>query len=294
VIALSASIILTLYLLIPGSIFGLILGLFVPLRSFDRTRGEEILRGVLSTLLPFILSLLLVWMVKPFDTHPFAFPDTSQARRADYKLVVSGLYSEDLFKHSGDLFWKALTRTGRRQGRFLVWYYSFIILEGWGFGALCVSYPKYKENRSYRWAAKHVLLPSISEWHVLLTPFFFSDKSTVVRADILCSDNNLYRGAVAEHFLDKEGQLRGMIITDALRYDRITYLKDRDAAIDKHPVNKDNYWHAIPGAKLYIFADKIQNLNLSYDSPAPSLKEMADLISRALRQKFQVTIDSQP
>jgi len=294
VIALAASVVLTLYLLIPSSIFRLIFGFFVPLRNFARSRGEEVFQGVMSTVLPIALTLVLVWAISPFDRHPFSFSDTAQTRRADYKLVAGALYSEAVFRQSGDAFWKAMTRTGRRQGRFLAWYYLLVIAEGLIVGVLSVSYPTLTGrrwyNRCYKWSADKVLLPNISEWHVLLTPFFFKNKGTVVRADILCVDGTLYRGKVVQHSLDKEGQLAGLIITEAKRYARDSYLRDQE----KGPVKKEDYWHSIPGARLYVFADKILNLNLTYEGPEPPPKAMADVISRQLNQTILIEMKPSP
>lgn len=251
-----------------------------------RTRGEEILQGAMSTLVPIFLALIFVWTIPPFNRHPFNFPDTAEVRGADYKLVAGVLYSEDLFKQDREAFWRALARTGRRQGRFLVWYYWLIFLEGWLCGILSVSYPRLIGQRWYRWTAEHVLLPNISEWHVLLTPFFFQDKTTLVLADVLCADNTLYRGQVWSHSLSKEGQLSGMIITEAKRYARDDYLK----AKEKGEVNKADYWHSIPGTKLYVFGDKILNINLSYEGPAPPPAVMEHVISRQLKQPIKLVI----
>jgi hypothetical protein len=294
VIALAASVVVTLYLLIPSSIFRFVFGLFVPLRSFVRTRGEEIFQGVKSVVAPIILALILAWTTPPFKEHPFSFADTSRLRRADYELVVSALYSEAIFRQNADAFWKAMTRTGRRQGRFLAWYYVLVIAEGFIFGGLSISYPALIGprwyNRRYEWFAEKVLLPNISEWHVLFTSFFFRDKRTVVRADILCADNTLYSGRVTQHSLDKEGQLAGVIITEAKRYARDAYLKDKE----KGSVKKKDYWRPIPGAKLYIFADKILNLNLTYEGPVLPPNVIADVISRLLKRKILIEMKPSP
>jgi len=230
------------------------------------------------------MSLALVWVVPPCNKHPFAFEDNSQIRRADYKLVTSSLYSEDVFKQSGDGFWKALTRIAHRQGRFIIWYYLLIILEGCLCGKLSTSHYRFKSYFWYRWTANHVLLPSISEWHLLLTGFYFEDKNTIVRADILCSDHTLYRGRVWQHFLTKEGQLSSLIVTEAKRYARDDYLKDKA----KGQVDKSLYWHDIPGSKFLILANQIVNLNLSYE---PTPKAMEEVLSRELNQAIDLIIE---
>ena len=42
------------------------------------------------------------------------------------------------------------------------------------------------------------------------------------------------------------------------------------------------YWKEIPGAKLYIFADKILNLNLNYESPEPSAQVVEEFLRKYL------------
>jgi len=246
-----------------------------------------VFQSVACTLVPIAVSLTLVWVVPPCNKHPFELADTSQVRRADYKLVTSALYSEDVFKQSGDAFWKALTRIAHRQGRFIVWYYLLIILEGCLCGKLSISYFSLKSYRWYRWTASHVFLPSISEWHLLLTGFYFEDKDTIVRADILCSDRTLYRGRVWQHFLTKEGQLSSLIVTEAKRYARDDYVKDKE----KGKVDKSLYWHDIPGSKFLILANQIVNLNLSYEPTPKAMEEVQEVLSRELNQAINLVIE---
>jgi len=294
VIALVASVLLAFYLIIPASIFRLVFGLYVPLKNFVLTRGEEIFQGALSTICPFVLAFALVWLVPVFDAHPFGFPDSVGLRRADYKLLASAFYSEEVFRSNQGAFWKALTRSGRRQGKLLVWYYAFIMGEGCFLGWLAILYPRFSGirwyNRTYRWFAEHVLLPNISEWHLLLTPFFFVDKTTIVRADILCSDGTLYRGIVFTHSITKDSQLSGVVLTDAKRFRREDYLNDKE----KRVVKSDDYWRPIPGKQFYILASKILNLNLSYEGLQPSPKAMEDVISRLLRRDIGVEFKKSP
>lgn len=290
-IALAASLLLAVYLVIPGSIFRLFFGFFVPLRNFIRSRAEEIFQGVLSTVLPVFLAAVLVWLVPPFSSHPFGFNDTSQLRRTDYKLLFGATYSDQIYRKNEGQFWKALTRSAHRQGRFIVWYYALIIGEGCVFGGLSVLYPWLSKVRLYKWTAKHVLLPNISEWHLLFTPFYFKDKKTIVRADILCSDGTLYRGKVWEHSLGKDGELKGLILKEAKRYARDDYLREKE----KGKVNKDDYWRTIPGSKFYILADRVVNLNLSYETtPEADTRIMEDLISRQLNQNIDLIVEPKP
>jgi hypothetical protein len=113
----------------------------------------------------------------------------------------------------------------------------------------------------------------------------FADKNTVVRANVLTVTDNLYRGVVSEHFVDGDGKLTGLILTEALRFDRRSFLQDKDAKMNPET---ETYWHSVPGAKLYVFADKIVDLNLNYESPEPSLEMVERYIERWLERPVQV------
>lgn len=166
-------------------------------------------------------------------------------------------------------------------------------------GKLSISYPKFDAMekdiwiaKRYKQLAKHVLLPSISEWHLLLTPFFFIDKkNTVVRAEILSSEGILYRGKVVEHSSDKNGRLVGIIISHAFRFRRDDYVEDKKNG----SVDSKDYWRLIPGSQLYIMAEKIQNLNLSYDGPGGVAASVIEkIISMQLKQAISISWKDKP
>jgi hypothetical protein len=285
VIALAASIVLALYVIIPGLLFRSISQLFVPLRIVSGSRTEEATRAVLTSVLPFFVALLVVWYVPFANQFPFhaSYPEL---RASDYKLVASCLYSEQEFTRSGQAFWAALNRTWHRQFLFLFWYYLLTVATGLCLAYLAGSYGRLKTNRFYSWFADKFLFPRISEWHPLLTPFIFADKQTAVRADILTTTDNLYRGTVSEHFIDSSGKLTGLILTDALRFDRRGYIQ---AANIDNPPKPDDFWREIPGAKLYMFADKIVNLNLNYESAEPSMEVLLRFLAKHLDKSVQIS-----
>ncbi len=101
-------------------------------------------------------------------------------------------------------------------------------------------------------------------------------------ADILTSDDNLYRGEVLDHFVDIDGKLSGIMLNHAQRFDRRTYLRDKDAGQAK-PID---YWRPIPGDKLYVAANKITSINISYELPP---EEVIDLL-KELDIEAHVTI----
>jgi hypothetical protein len=288
VIALAASIILALYAIIPGLLSRFIYRLFIPLRVLAVGKTEEATRAVATAIVPFALALLVVWYIPGLNqipvqaTHP-------ELKAQDYRLVASCLYSESIFTQNTATFWQALDRTVPRQSLFLFWYYLLNALTALGLGYLSASYGKLGPNKYYRWFANKFLFPRISEWHPLFTSFVFADKQTVVRADILTTTDNLYRGKISEHFTDAAGKLTGLILTEANRYDRRAYLRDSET---NQAVNTEDYWREIPGAKMYMVADKIVNLNLNYESDEPHESALLNFLRERLKRAVSIEFAS--
>jgi len=160
----------------------------------------------------------------------------------------------------------------------LCWYILLIAAEAWGAGFLAANYAKYKHEPFYKSLADRILFSYISPWHPLLTPYLFSDQATTVQADIFCTNNVLYQGTVTQHFLN-EGKLTGIVLSNPRRFDHELYVAHR-AEWDKAPEprpdkpDKEKYWRTIPSESLYIFADKIFNMNLNFKSPAGQVADL--------------------
>jgi len=177
-----------------------------------------------------------------------------------------------------------------RQSRFLFWYFvsvvAFASLAGW----LSTKYGRWNRFPIFRWFADVYLVRHISQWHPLLTSFVFPDPSTVVKADILMTDGTLYAGEVAAHFVDKDGNLSGLFLVRPKRFDRPALLKERE----KWGSNRSaaQFWRPIPSAKIYLFGDKIINLNLNYESPRPTRELVEKFLARLQSKPFTVTVTS--
>jgi hypothetical protein len=289
-IALIASAGVVLFLLIPGILFKSVFSLFIPLDKFNRTRTEELSFSAFAAIVPFALTFLAVTSVGWFGNHPFFFPDTSVQRASDYQSAFSSLYSEPFFSQHQAEFWSASLRIAYRQARILVWLYSFTALEALLFGWLGKNFGRFQKFRPYGFVASKFLLPNISSWYVLLTPFLWPpEPERKVMADLLMSDDHLYRGEIVGHEVDRDGSLRGVLISGALRFDRRTYLKDKDSG---EPTNPDDYWKKIPGKNLFIFADKLSTLNLSYQPPASTIPDILEQTLKKLNIEAQVSVES--
>jgi hypothetical protein len=243
VLTLAFSVLIAAYLLIPNALFRYFLGWFVPVKVFQGTKTEEFTRAVATLAFIFCVALFAVWYLPILKSHPFAFTDSPEQRVSDYTIVSSSLYSEAMFKEYGRTFWEAFWRVFERQGRTILWYYVlcvfFAFLSGWG----SIRYGKLKEWRPFSWIKRYrslrdwapyvrfadlYLLPHISQWHVILTPFTFPDPETLVKADVLMTDDTLYSGEVVDHFVNKDGELSGLFLKNPRRFDRARYLKEKE------------------------------------------------------------------
>lgn len=288
-IALIASAGLVFYLLVPGILFKGLFSLFIPLDKFHRTRSEELTFGAFASLLPLALTFLVILSAGWFGNHPFFFHDSATLRSSDYQIVFSSLYSENYFSQHQQEFWSAVPRITCRQTRILVWLYFFTASEALLFGWLGKNFGQFHKFKPYGFVASKFLLPNISPWYFLLTPFMWPPKpERKVMADLLTSDDHLYRGRVVGHEVDTDGNLRGVLISESLRFDRRSYLKDKDSGT---AVNPDHYWKKIPGKNLFIFADKLATLNLSYLPPASTIPEILQQTLKKLKIEAQVSVE---
>jgi hypothetical protein len=291
-IGLLATYYIVAYLLVPSGLFRFFYSLFLPrvmqLR-FQRTRAEEFAFAISASVLPFLLALGLVWTVAtwPFDVHG----SSSAERREAYRTLIGTAISEKTFGEGGRTrsFWAATNQVTRRQARFLIWYYISVLLEAWTFAWLIRNYGLWNANlaglrrRVYLCTANNLLLPALSEWPVLLTPFIYPpNPRREVWLDVLTTLDVLYKGRVLDYFLNKEGELSGVFLEYPRRFDRQGFLRDIDKGVAKS--DTDSYWRNIPSNNLYIPSDKIVNLNVRYltETEAMALRTSWHLLEEGL------------
>jgi len=295
-IALTASLFVLCYLFVPAGIFRFATSLAVPLKKFQKTKTQEFSFAVAACFLPFWLAMALAWSVAtwPFPTH-----ENKQQRRQAYRIVFSSLNSDKVLDAAvtNGTFWPAVNSALRRQTRFLSWYYLLVFLEAGGFCWLAARYGRFRTNRAYNWFAEHLLLPGISEWHVMLTDFAIpTNAPREIEIDVLSTENVLYQGQVSNYFLNPEGELSGILLSKARRFEREAYAAHKNADLEaaaaskaatvgkKFTKAKEEYWSTIPGADLfYIPKEKISNLNVRHVTPAVAAAVTARLEGSGIR-----------
>lgn len=219
-IGLLATYFVVAYLLVPSGLFRSCYSLFLPrLIKFQRTQFEEFSFAVLASVLPFFLALALTWTI---GLQPFSIQGKSSTeRRQAYRAFIAPAINDKNFEGSAQqaIFWSAANQVIRRQARFLFWYYVLVLVEAYVYAWLTGNYGLWRETltgwrrRLYLGVADKILLPSVSEWHLLLTPFYYRpEPPKQVWVDVLTALDVLYKGHVNNYFLDKEGELSGLVL----------------------------------------------------------------------------------
>lgn len=298
-IAVFASVALALYVLIPLFILRAVIETFVPLRR-AAIGSDSIAKGFLYLLPSLVISAVLFAAGTTTWQHLFGAPVAP--REAYWKTILSGLQSDSWFRENRDLYISALFEFARQQAVFLVVYYVCAVLIGLSvvyflrhFGRLRNRFSDRAKPRARRLFlfAQSIVLPRLSIWHTLLTPFVLSDPSTRISADILMDNGVLYYGRVFQHYVDADGALLGILLSDPKRFDREKYREDRlkDAA-----VKPESYWKVIPGNNLYLVAPHILNINLHHElDPIAKLKATLErMLKDVAPQGVNVTLSRKP
>jgi hypothetical protein len=226
----------------------------------------------------FVFTWLLSHWVWHVGHWPFFLSDVDASlKTGDYQTVFSGLYSEHYFESNSAQFWTSLFRVFSHQGRFLFWNYLFLAVEIAIVLSVTLQYGRLHQHAWFRNTFGRLLLRRVSEWEPLFTDFVFHPRERRrVEVDLM-TDKHLYRGTVENHFVGKDGELRGLLLKDAKRFQYSRLESDRVAGKQRAT---EQYWKEIPGSNLYVSFEKVVTLNLRYELPQ-------DVLLKRLRDKIQ-------
>jgi hypothetical protein len=261
-IALVAGFLLVAYLLAPGAIYRLTFSFYISSKRFQRTRTEEIVFSVLVTVIPFLLTWILLDHT-PLGGYPAIH--SSIGKREAYRSILSSLLSDNT--HGSPTPIAAYLRATAEQSRFVAILWLFCAIEGWVTGRVIRSYGDYPDGSFLRAFCDRFLLKNVSEWQILFTTLSLrsDDPRTVVEIDALSTLNVLYRGRLVNWFTDQDGKLAGIFLINAQRFRREQMARDRANNISKE---NEKYWTPVPGSNLYLAAANLANYNIRYVEPS--------------------------
>lgn len=292
--AIAASLLVAVYIFLPELIFHFVLSGSEHVRVFPSasSRLEEFYRAVRRVAPILAFAYVLVWFVPGFRSWPFGFAETNQHHLEDYRALIGGLMSPQYYQQSEPRIWEALEHYALRHARLAFWYVIFTFAAAFAERVVIDHYPFVLKFPRIAGRINRFVLPDVSAWHFLLTNFVFPDKNTRVRADVLSTDHTLYSGFVYDYYLSSsDGSLTGIILLEPERFDRHTFIQERDASVIR---TKESYWRRIPGKRLHFAYDKILNINVSFIAPPATevdASDVPDAIQAMLREMIGSVAD---
>jgi hypothetical protein len=287
-IAIVASVLLGLYVFLPDFLFKKLAINFRAVTKTQRARFEEIVSGVEVSILPFLCAFFaskVSWFVGHW---PFSLEQGTADKISDYRTAITALCSDQYFHDHLDLAWLAIGRVCLDQYRFIFWMYVALAIE-----IACVVFLTYffgslSKYALYRLTFGRLIISRASNWEVILTGFAFPRRSRPqVEVDAMTTDGHLYAGTVADYFLKAGDELSGLLLTGCKRYRFQNFEEDRKAGLKPDP---KKYWKDIPGAKLYLFAERISNLNIRYVTPELELLQDVKRLIASMNLGESVTV----
>lgn len=282
-IALVASLLIAVYVLGPVLIARWILGFVVPRKNLVLSKSEEITRGIVWSIVPF----LLAWLLR--HSGPFALPANA---KFDLQLFFSGLYSDSFFVQHRDEFFSAADSFYQLNRCLVLRLYTIVFI-----GSLCINLLIINHGRMrawlaqrsglwslVRWALAIFVLPRISEWHVVLSPVLLPAKRMSIEVDVLTKTGTLYSGRLADKVIAPDGDLQSLTLEGPRRFRREQYL---EAQKSDPRVKAESFWKAIPGNMFVVAASDISTLNIRHIPPVRRFGERFEDIAAALKELQQ-------
>ena len=281
-LALLVSALVALYLLGPDLISRWVLGFAVPRRNVVQSRGEEVTRAILWAAIP--LAVAITWARISGVFQHFGGTATIQN-------VFSGLYSDKFFEANRAefflsfhaFFWMNVELLWRLYAVVLAiaLLFNLLILR---FNRLWHRYRSRPMQRAVRFFLTYIILPRISEWHVLLSEMRLPPGSFVLSADLLTRSNVLYQGRIQDKMLNPDGSLHAITLASPRRFLRDEFHLAQ--AADPETESSD-YWKSIPGNLFVILGSDIVNLNLKYVPLKPNTFKRSQADAELLARIFE-------
>jgi hypothetical protein len=255
VLALAFTFSVVLFVLGPDLVSRWVLGFLVPRRSLSQNKGEEVTRAVLWVAGP----LFIVWGWVDIR-HVLGL----WGNWNDVQVVASGLYSGTYFDANTHSFFQSLPRVAGMYYSLFWRLYVIVLIFAL---ILNVAIARFRWLRNFlkpRWAKTAlatIVLPRVSEWHVLLSDMLLPIDDVSLAVDVLTKSGILYQGGVQDRMLASDGSLQSLTLSDPRRFLRDDFRKAKDF----DPQTKtEKYWRPIPGKLFVILGSDIASVNVRY------------------------------
>lgn len=264
------TVLLAVYILGPGLLSRWVLSFLVPQRAVIQGRSEEIARAFLWSLLP-------LWLAWEWAKHLGRL--SLCGGRKEIATVYSGMVSDAFFNaHRADFFnsvtaflWMNWCLLWRLYLMVIAGSFVLILIIGF-YGPIRQSL----ERSAFLKALLAILiLPRVSDWHVLLSRMLVPSKSIRLFVDVLTRSDNLYQGRLADKMLGADGTLINVTLAEPAKFQRARYLE----ALKTDPnTSADNFWNKIPGEIFIVLASEIATMNIRYVQAKITSKTAPEII----------------
>ena len=269
------------YLLGPGLLARQLLGFVIPRKTLIQTKSEEITRSIVQAILP--LALAIGWAALWGSLR-------AAGGWGDVQNVVSGVYSTSFFDvHRVEFFQSA--RAFARMNVAVLWrLYLLVILIALMFDVAVLKYRRLRALLPRTWQKTMLatlVLPRVSEWHVLLSDMLMPEEDLFLDADLLTRSGAIYQGHVQDKMLGANGSLDSITLANPRRFLREEYQRAVEAAGDFRRVAREPFWRPIPGNLFVVMAADVVNLNLRYVRGNPIAYQTSKEEVRVLRRLLE-------
>jgi hypothetical protein len=255
VLAILFTLFLGAYLFGPGLIARLILGFAVPRKTLVQSRSEEVTRSIVQAVVPF--GIAVVWAQVTGALQ-------QSGHVSDLRTVFSGVYSTPFFDAHRTEFFTSLHKFFRMNVCVLWRLYVLVIVFALALNLAIRNYSRLRAALPLGWqksALATVVLPRVSEWHVLLSEMLLPTGDFFLDADVLTKSAVLYQGRVQDKMLGADGRLQNITLAKPRRFLREEY---EQAKQDGQTVDREMFWRPIAGNLFVLMASDVVNLNLKY------------------------------
>jgi len=202
--------------------------------------------------------------------------------------VFSGLESDGFFRDHRPEFFASLHAFFLMNVCLLWRLYGIVIAFSVLFDLLILRYNRIWSRFRSRWfraVLSTIVLPRVSEWHVLLSGMLLPPGRFLLTADVLTKGGALYQGRVQDKMLNGDGSLHSVTLANPRRFLREEFQR---AKLENSAARSEEYWISIPGNLFVMMGSDIANLNLKYIrqkplSFEPSMEEK-EVLSRLLER----------
>lgn len=285
-LALVLTFLIAVYILGPDLISRWVLGFVVPRKNIVQTKSEEVTRAVLWAIVPLLIAYY--WAAYFGKLHLCA-------GWSEVQTCFSGIYSETFFNQHRSEFFRALSATAWLNWCILWRLYLLVLIGSVALNLIISNYGyirhKLGKGKWLRSSLAFIVLPRISEWHVLLSGILLPSKQLRIYVDVLTKSGLMYRGILEDKTLTSDGTLLNIILAEPMRFKREQFQNERKNNPD---VKAEDYWKEIPGNVFVLLTTDITSLNLRYTQTTMNeyvgSAEIVEALSRIRERLEQINL----